>query len=41
MQIIGGLISLALMVFCLVVAWRVMKALELMANSISKIADKN
>ena len=41
MEIISGLLSLAVIAFFVVVAWRVMKALELMANSISKIADKN
>jgi len=40
MQIISGLIGLAMMAFSVVVAWRAMKALESIAESTSKMADK-
>jgi pantothenate kinase-related protein Tda10 len=40
MAVISSLIGLAAMVFSLVIAWRVMTALELIAKSTSTIADK-
>jgi hypothetical protein len=40
MAIIPTLIGLTVMVFSLVIGWRAMKAFELIAKSISDIAEK-
>jgi hypothetical protein len=40
MAVISTLIGLAVMVFSLVIGWRVMKAFESIAASASKIAEK-